>query len=139
MRYHGGGRGGAVGGQNDDQITGGAGADQLIGGQGNDTFIYTATTDSPSANRDTIFDFEEAGNGDVINLTGIDANLSSGGDQAFAFAGQTNAVVNNSVTWFQDAAHNTTIIQADNNGDGIADLVIVLTGLHTLQGNDFVL
>jgi VCBS repeat-containing protein len=126
-----------VGGQNDDQITGGAGADQLIGGQGNDTFVYTATSDSTSANRDTIFDFEEAGAGDVINLSGIDANLSSGGDQAFAFAGQTNAVLNNSVTWFQDAAHNTTIIQADNNGDGIADLVIVLTGLHTLTGGDF--
>jgi len=46
-------------------------------------------------------------------------------------------VANNSITWYQDAAHNQTVIQADNNGDGIADLVIHLTGLHNLTANDF--
>ena len=127
-----------VGGQNTDTITGGLGADQLIGGQGGDTFVYTATADSTVANHDTIFDFEEAGTVDVIDLTAIDANLGSVGDQAFAFvAGQTAAVVNNSVTWFQDVAHNTTTIQADNNGDGVADLVITLVGIQSLVSGDF--
>ena len=128
-----------VGGQNDDLITGGAGADQLIGSQGNDTFIYTATSDSTAASHDSIFDFEETGNGDQIDLQLIDANLGQVNNQAFAFGGQTTAVVNNSVTWFQDAAHNQTIVQADNNGDGIADVVIALTGLHTLTSSDFIL
>ena len=129
-----------VGGQNNDQINGGAGADQLIGGQGNDLFIYNATTDSSGANHDTIFDFEEAGAGDQIDLHLIDANLSLTSDQTFFFvAAQNSAVVNNSVTWFQDVAHNSTIIQADNNGDGIADMVITLTGLHNLTSGDFVL
>jgi len=74
----------------------------------------------------------------VIDLTAIDANLGSVGDQAFAFvAGQTAAVVNNSVTWFQDVAHNTTTIQADNNGDGVADLVITLVGIQSLVSGDF--
>jgi hypothetical protein len=129
-----------VGGQNSDQITGGIGADQLIGGQQGDLFIYTAVNESTVASHDTIFDFEEAGAGDQIDLHLIDANLGVANDQAFAFvAAQTNAVVNNSVTWFQDAAHNQTVIQADNNGDGIADVMIVLTGIHTLNSGDFVL
>jgi Ca2+-binding RTX toxin-like protein len=129
-----------VGGNQNDTITGGAGADQLIGGQGNDTFVYTAVSDSTPTSHDAIFDFEEAGAGDVIDLHLIDANLSSSGDQAFAFvAAQTLSVVNNSVTWFQDTVHNTTTIQADNNGDGIADLVIMLNGLQNLNAGDFAL
>jgi Ca2+-binding RTX toxin-like protein len=128
-----------VGGQNNDSITGGGGADQLIGGQGNDAFLYTATSDSTATTHDTIFDFEEAGNGDQVDLSAIDANLSLANNQAFTFGGQTAAVLNNSVTWFQDVAHNTTVIQVDNNGDGIADMVINLSGLHTLSASDFVL
>ncbi|HEX6660283.1 MAG TPA: Ig-like domain-containing protein, partial [Sphingomicrobium sp.] len=127
-----------VGGQKDDTITGGAGADQLIGGQGNDTFVYTATSQSTPASHDTIFDFEEAGAQDVIDLAAIDANTATPlTNDVFGFGGQTNAVVNNSVTWFQDVVHNQTIIQADNNGDGVADLTITLTGLHTLSSGDF--
>jgi Ca2+-binding RTX toxin-like protein len=133
-----------VGGQNDDLMTGGAGADQLIGGQGNDTFIYTSTSDSTPANHDTIFDFEDAGKADMIDLSAIDANTNLAGNQAFAFpVGETTSVIANSVTWYQDAAHNQTVIQADNNGDGVADLVIYLTGLHSLSGSgnasDFIL
>jgi Ca2+-binding RTX toxin-like protein len=127
-----------VGGQNSDTITGGLGADQLIGGQNGDTFVYTATNESTIASHDTIFDFEEAGNVDVISLTAIDANLALGGDQAFVFdAAQNAGVVNNHVTWFQDVAHNTTTIQADNNGDGVADLVIILVGVQSLVSGDF--
>ena len=70
----------------------------------------------------------------------FDANLSLDSDQAFDFlAGQTMSVVNNSVTWYQDAVHNTTVIQADNNGDGIADLVITLSGLQDLGSGNFIL
>ena len=133
-----------VGGQNADQITGGAGADQLIGGQGADAFIYAATSDSTAPSHDTIFDFDETVNGEQIDLHLIDANTALSGDQAFAFQlAQTQSVVNNTVTWYQDATHNQTIIQADNNGDGVADLVIYLTGIHNLTGagggSDFIL
>jgi VCBS repeat-containing protein len=129
-----------VGGQNNDRITGGAGADQLMGGQGADTFVFAATSDSAPGHGDTIFDFEESVNSERIDLSAIDANLSSSGDQAFAFPlGQTSSVTNNSVTWYQDAAHNTTIVQADNNGDGVADLTITLLGLHSLTSSNFIL
>src|SRR6185295_14196322 len=129
-----------VGGQNTDTITGGLGADQLIGGQGGDTFVYTTANESTATSHDTIFDFDENTGGELISLTAIDANTNAGGDQAFVFDSAQNAgVVNNHVTWFQDVAHNQTVIQADNNGDGIADLTIILTGLHTLNGGDFVL
>ena len=49
-----------------DWIEGGGGADQLTGGEGADTFIYTALSDSTSAARDTITDFESGV--DTINI-----------------------------------------------------------------------
>jgi VCBS repeat-containing protein len=129
-----------VGGQNADSITGGAGADQLIGGQGADLFVYTAVSDSTAAHSDVIFDFQETANGDRIDLSAIDANSSLVNDQAFAFVtAQTTGVVAHSVTWYEDTAHNATVIQADINGDGVADMQITLTGLHSLTGGDFIL
>jgi VCBS repeat-containing protein len=129
-----------VGGQNGDILTGGGGADQLIGGQGADTFTYAATSDSIAGHNDTILDFDETVSGERMDLSAIDANLALANDQAFTFVvGQTTSVANNSVTWYQDAVHNTTVVQADNNGDGFADLVITLSGIHSLTNNDFIL
>jgi len=117
--------------------TGGGGADTLYGGADADKFVYTATSDSTSAARDVIMDFVHGI--DRIDLSLIDANTSSNGNQAFAFvAGQTSNVVANSVTWFE--SNGNTIVQADVNGNTTADLAIVLTGINLhLAASDFVL
>jgi Ca2+-binding RTX toxin-like protein len=125
------------GGANDDTITGGAGKDTMIGGDGSDTFVFTATSDSTSSARDTIVDFEEGV--DKIDLSAIDANTASGafGNQNFMFVGSNAIAVANSVTFAQNGGN--TVVSAEINGNSTADLVIVLSGLHTLTANDFIL
>lgn len=129
-------------------LSGGGGADKLTGGGGNDSFLYANTAESPvgAGNGDVILDF---GNGvpppefaftDRIDLSRIDAKQQPGfaGDQAFAFvAAQSENSVANSVTWFQSGGD--TYIQADVNGDAVADMEIRLIGIHDLTILDFFL
>ena len=110
----------------------------MAGGAGNDTFVFTAVADSkPGAgNFDTIDDFTS---GDRIDLSAIDAKTSQFGDQAFGFVAAQNAgVVANKVTWYQSGSE--TIIQADNNGNTVADVEIHLANYITpLTSGDFIL
>jgi Ca2+-binding RTX toxin-like protein len=124
------------GGAGADILTGGKGTDLLFGGEGQDTFVFTSVGDSPSLKTsDQIKDFD----GDRIDLSAIDANISQSGKQDFAFGGNNKQVQSNTVTWY--VTGNNTIIQADVDGDSkkTADLVIQLSGVHNLTASDFVL
>jgi hypothetical protein len=78
-----------------DVLIGGADGDLLIGGLGADVFDFNAVGDSAPGSRDIIragigaLAFEGAGvaGGDRIDLSGIDANGSAAGNQAFGFGG----------------------------------------------------
>jgi Ca2+-binding RTX toxin-like protein len=130
-----------TGGAGSDQLYGNLGADTLRGGAGNDAFEYYAVGESTAAGRDMILDFTA---GDYVNLYLIDADANAAnGDTAFAFigsaafgnvAGQLRAV-QDPVTMGQ------WLVEADINGDGIADLAIGLTVTdgHAITGNDFFL
>jgi hypothetical protein len=82
--------GGASGG---DVLAGGAGRDILVGGSGRDTFEFGAAAESAGRAIDTLraggggaaFDLPGSGDGDRIDLSGIDANTTAGNDQTFAF------------------------------------------------------
>ena len=118
------------GGAGADRITGAGGADVLFGGLGDDTFSYAALLDSgPSAAaRDVIRDFQGAGltGGDLIDLSAIDA-IAGGRDNAFNFIG--NAAFHNvagELRYDTTSTPGYTIVQADTNGDGVADLSIAL-------------
>ncbi|HEY0043242.1 MAG TPA: M10 family metallopeptidase C-terminal domain-containing protein [Allosphingosinicella sp.] len=121
-----------------DSLTGGGGADTLRGGTGKDIFFFTATGDSGAGGMDRIVDFELV---DRIDLTGIDANSSAGGDQAFSFigsgafsgAGQLRATFN--------AGSNLWLVEGDVNGDGNADfaLEVVRIGASPIVATDFFL
>ena len=127
------------GGAGNDKLTGGTGGDELAGGPGNDTFVFADVADSkPGAgNFDTIDDFTA---GDKIDLSAIDANTQHHGDQDFGFvAAQTAGVQAYKVTWHQDTVNNQTIVQADNNGNAVADVEIHLAGLQTLTAGNFIL
>src|SRR5262245_15124455 len=127
-----------LGGAGNDRITGGGGTDILAGGADADTFIFRAAADSAPSLADVITDFLEGT--DKIDLSAIDSNSAVSGNQAFLYGGESQIVVANSVTWFQDQATGNTVIQADLNGNNIADMQIVLTGLHpNLHATDFVL
>lgn len=122
-----------------DKLSGGIGGDELAGGAGNDTFVFAAVADSkPGAgNFDTIDDFAA---GDKIDLSDIDANTNHFGNQAFGFvAAQDSGAQAYKVTWYQDTLNGQTIVQADNNGNTVADVEIHLAGLQTLASGNFIL
>jgi Ca2+-binding RTX toxin-like protein len=83
-----------IGGAGADVMLGGAGNDMLRGGLGNDVFDFNSTAESAPGARDVIASdvapaFEGVGvaGGDLIDLSGIDANADAGGNQAFVFGG----------------------------------------------------
>lgn len=141
--FGGSGRDSLNGGSGNDILIGGGGADLLSGGSGQDIFRYTSVGDAPRAtgifaalNRETILDFNSSNgaNHDLIDLSAIDANINVAGDQGFAFIGSSA---------FSGVAgqlrYSGGVLQADVNGDRIADLEIFMVSAPPLDRTDFVL
>lgn len=133
------------GGRGNDNINGGAGADMLNGGMGQDVldggtgadvFVFDFVSDSWAGHGDTISGFEL--NIDLIDLSGIDANLNSGGDQAFTFI-NTAGFSNTAGQLRLDISGGNTTVQIDRDGDGFAEMEITLLGTTGLDANDFIL
>ncbi|MCH7627155.1 MAG: hypothetical protein IH997_00375 [Proteobacteria bacterium] len=116
------------GGAGDDDLEGGAGADRLSGGLGADHFVFVdgdfAGLTAKTADR--IVDFSHA-QGDLIDLSGVDANTLVDGDQGFAFVG-TAAFSHTAGELRIDASRGAVLVQGDTNGDGVADFAIRLDG-----------
>lgn len=78
-----------------DHLNGGTGADVLIGGAGQDVFQFKTAADSTPAAADQLtagdggaaFDGPGSKAGDIIDVSALDANTTTGGDQAFLFGG----------------------------------------------------
>ena len=85
------------------------------------------------ATRDTIFDFEAA---DRISLSNIDANGAAPGNAAFTWLGTPGFTGAAGELRFSVFGSNT-IVQADVNGDGAADMEILLRDYTTLDVSDF--
>lgn len=130
------------GGAGADILRGGLGKDMLTGGTGPDTFIFSVMTgvlDSELnlSRSDVITDFSHA-DGDKIDLSGIDANSTLAGNQAFIFIGDQG--LSGTAGELRLGYNNgNTIIAGDLNGDDDADFTIVLTGHHELVAGDFIL
>jgi serralysin len=108
------------------------GARRGVGGAGADTFVFTALNESLLAAPDDIADFSTE-EGDQIDLTAIDANTGSGGDQAFSYIGGGN---------FTNVAGELHylggFVEGDVNGDGVGDFRIQ-AHQGTLAASDFAL
>jgi serralysin len=122
-------------------------ADQLTGGFGTgaDTFHYTALSDSgiTAGTRDLIADFNPS-DGDKIDLSAIDANTKTPGDDAFNFVG-TNIPTGFSGNPGQLHAFWNAVgqlVEGDVNGDKKADFSIEIadpTHAITLTSTSFLL
>lgn len=110
------------GGGSDDMINGGAGSDVLSGGAGSDVFVFASTADSPRLASDLIVDF--ATGFDAIDLSAIDADSTTLGDQAFTFLG--SAAFGHHAAELRLATAGAGVVQllGDVNGDGIADFAL---------------
>ena len=136
--FGGGGRDTLDGGDGADLLYGGLDSDTLIGGTGRDVFQFRDEDQGIAGPQtDTIADFSRA-DAEKIQLNLIDADTAADGNQAFAFigtagfggvAGQLRYGFGQDQTW----------IEADTDGDGVADFSIMLVGLLELEVRDFVL
>lgn len=120
-----------------DVLTGGAGGDRLTGGAAADQFFYNSVSDSAPAAPDMIVDFSRA-QGDRISLSAIDSNSAVAGNQAFTFIGSAAFSKTAGQLRYETAGGNT-IVSGDVDGDGAADIQILLAGSLVLAGSDFIL
>lgn len=122
------------GGNGSDRIWGAGGRDMLHGGEGRDTFVFRSTAEAGyGVERDVLLDFERSI--DSIDLTGIDADTVSLGDQAFRYSesARPNAI------WMQDVDGHSVLLQGDVNGDGRADFQVQIRGNGLPEIGDFLL
>ncbi|HEX8308279.1 MAG TPA: M10 family metallopeptidase C-terminal domain-containing protein [Allosphingosinicella sp.] len=112
-----------TGSQNADLIVGREGADMLTGNGGNDVFRYNSAGESTSAGRDKILDFAA---GDLVDLSRIDADTLSAGDQAFTFIGNAAFGGHAGELRFQSNGGTEWLVQGDTNGDGVSDFEVIL-------------
>ncbi|TRW92845.1 calcium-binding protein [Paracoccus sp. M683] len=128
-----------IGGAGADRIIGGQGADRMTGSAGADVFVFQTLADSTTAvaGRDVITDFSFA-QGDLIDLSALDARTNVAGNQAFSFVGTGGFTGNAGELAYRSVAGGTLIV-ADVNGDRIADLAILLDDSLTLNANSFIL
>ena len=135
---------GINGGAGNDTLIGGEGRDWLCGGDGADTFVYRSSTESRIGwtERDMVDGFEHGL--DTIHLYDIDANTLVSGDQAFRFIGTDSFTGQGSASAGELRAYSWNggdfiLIEADVNGDGAADMQILVQGTNTLSAADFIL
>ncbi len=125
-----------------DTLTGGAGTDTLTGGTGDDVFDWNLIAESAvGPGHDRVEGFTGAGavGGDAIDVSGIDANTGSSGNQAFVFIGTAAFSATGQLRVADDGLGNT-LVQGDVNGGG-ADFEILVVGVSaaTFLAGDFVL
>jgi Ca2+-binding RTX toxin-like protein/beta-glucanase (GH16 family) len=136
------GRGGAdtiIAGSGADTLIGGAGADLLTGGGSADTFVFRSVSDSAPGGEDTITDFSH-GQHDLIDLSAIDADVGTPGDQSFTYIG-ANAFSHHAgeLQVTLDLGTGVANVYGDVDGDGVADFHLVLTNVTKIVATDFVL
>jgi Ca2+-binding RTX toxin-like protein len=108
----------------------------MTGGTGADVFRFQSLADVGTlTTRDRITDFSQA-EGDKIDLSAIDA-IAGGADDAFTFIGTNVAFTNTAGQLRAGYVGSLTIIEADIDGNGVAEFQIQLTGNILLTGGDF--
>ena len=118
-------------GSGNDTITASNAVNVISGGAGNDTFKFTSTT---AANGDTIVTFEP---GDRIDLTAIDANTGTAGDQSFTLVnGAPTAAGQLGVTFETRADGDFTVVQGNIDGNADAEFTIEIAGHQNLTNTN---
>jgi Ca2+-binding RTX toxin-like protein len=132
-----------------DTLVGGRGVDTLTGGGGDDSFVWTTTNETSTAvvDADTIADFDFT-QGDRIDLSGIDADVYTAGNQAFTFIGTAPFTLNAATADPSDViageiryyySGGDTIIELQTGTSADVEGVIRLTGILTPETSWFVL
>ncbi|HYJ81436.1 MAG TPA: calcium-binding protein, partial [Allosphingosinicella sp.] len=126
------------GGRGSDLFFGGLGGDRMIGNGGNDVFRYDLAAESTSAARDSIRDFTQ---GDLVDLSRIDADTLASGNQAFSFIGAAAFGHHAGELRLESQGGPIWLVQGDTDGDGASDfeLLLFVVDAHPATGGDFIL
>lgn len=119
----------------DDVLVGGLGADGLSSGPGADIIRIDRLVESLPGQEDTILDFTFR---DTIDLSRIDADLTTAGNQAFTFVG-TAAFSGAAGELRYEVQGADLLVSADADGDRVADLAVKVLDLTELTAADFIL
>ncbi|MEJ5991243.1 calcium-binding protein [Ramlibacter sp. PS3R-8] len=114
-----------VGGAGADTLSGGRDADFLTGGQGVDSFRFD-DLDSIIGTNDLIRDLSS---NDSIDLSRIDADVTTAGDQSFVLVGSFSGTAGEANLRYV-AADDVTRLTMDTDGDGAANIAIIAAGDH---------
>jgi Ca2+-binding RTX toxin-like protein len=115
-----------------DLVFGGMGADAMSGGYGRDTFAFSTVSE---ASGDRIVDWYA----DILNLAGIDANTSTGGNNTFTFVGTHGFSGRGQLHYAQDSTKGLTYIEGNVSGGLAPEFRIEVVGLHAFLAADFIL
>lgn len=115
-----------VGGSGRDFLNGGAGIDYYVGGAGADVFHFP---NAAEAFGDGILDFEQG-----LDKIGIDTYTPN---TFFIGPSPFFGIGNFELRAFNDGVN--TYIEADVNGDGLADTIAGLEGVYNIVADDFIL
>jgi Ca2+-binding RTX toxin-like protein len=125
----------AKGGSAGDTIIANQAANGLTGNGGADIFKWAASGDAGTGQQaDHILDFLRGT--DKIDLSAIDANPATGVDDAFAFIG-TATFHNVAGEVRYDVTGGNAHVFADLDGNGVADMEIIVNNVPLLAGTDF--
>jgi serralysin len=127
-----------IGGAGNDRLIGGAGIDTMTGNGGADTFVFVIGDSSATTGQhDRITDFVSGT--DHIDLSGIDAIVSTGGIDQFRFIGASGFDGSaGELDYSYNSATGVTVVQGDTNGDRVTDFAIDFVGNLTLGLGDFI-
>jgi Ca2+-binding RTX toxin-like protein len=119
-----------AGGFGDDLVDGGLGRDHLLGGPGADTFRFESIEEVALGDIVGDFDLDE---GDKIDLSLIDADLTVAGDQAFVSFSQgtvfSGEFTEAGALFFEQSTHT---LFGNIDAEGAADFFIRLIGIDDL-------
>ncbi|WFU86316.1 M10 family metallopeptidase C-terminal domain-containing protein [Rhizobium sp. CC1099] len=125
------------GGTGNDILYGNDGADKLVGGVGADTFLFKALSESTTVSYDRIYDFAGS-DGDMFDLSAIDASASISGNQSFSWIGVGQFSGQAGELRYDQLAADTNVY-GDVNGDNVPDFMIHLVESQSLSSSFFFL
>lgn len=127
-----------LGGSGNDTLNGGDGVDLLTGGLEQDVFTFANASESGISpkTRDTITDFNHV-QGDLIDLSALDANTKLAGKQDFTFIGSKEFSADATAQLRFDVK--THILYASTDANNTPEFSVSLVGVNKLVAADLTL